>query len=246
MAGSRFLQTTNPPRWQAKARRSFLHPFPSPQRHRKSAYWACLDRCDPRFVNPLVGHVTNMASRFHLRTITSGIVCSEGQRCLFQALIMLVFRPSLWSKNVCINPPGRAGTTWVVRNSSKQCWSGKTSTQHHIHTRAVHRNIFCFHSYQNRITRQLHRLGASADWDRAAFTMNPSLSKAVVETFCRLHEDGILYRANRLVNWCVKLNTTLSNLEVRCTSVSPLPLTQIFQGRSETTDGTYASECPRL
>lgn len=40
------------------------------------------------------------------------------------------------------------------------------------------------------------------------------LSKAVIETFCRLHEDGILYRANRLVNWCVKLNTTLSNLEV--------------------------------
>ena len=41
------------------------------------------------------------------------------------------------------------------------------------------------------------------------------LSKAVIETFCRLHEDGIIYRANRLVNWCVKLNTTLSNLEVR-------------------------------
>jgi valyl-tRNA synthetase len=41
------------------------------------------------------------------------------------------------------------------------------------------------------------------------------LSKAVIENFCRLHEDGILYRANRLVNWCVQLNTTLSNLEVR-------------------------------
>ncbi len=40
------------------------------------------------------------------------------------------------------------------------------------------------------------------------------MSKAVIETFCRLHEDGIIYRANRLVNWCVKLNTTLSNLEV--------------------------------
>ena len=44
--------------------------------------------------------------------------------------------------------------------------------------------------------------------------MNESLSKAVAETFCKLHEDGILYRANRLVNWCVQLNTTLSNLEV--------------------------------
>ena len=40
------------------------------------------------------------------------------------------------------------------------------------------------------------------------------LSKAVVETFCRLYEDGIIYRANRLVNWCVRLNTTISNLEV--------------------------------
>ncbi|TEB35463.1 valine-tRNA ligase [Coprinellus micaceus] len=57
--------------------------------------------------------------------------------------------------------------------------------------------------YQERITKQLHRLGGSYDWDRA-----------VIETFCRLREDGIIYRANRLVNWCVKLNTTLSNLEV--------------------------------
>ncbi|KAG9315147.1 tRNA synthetases class I-domain-containing protein [Chiua virens] len=68
--------------------------------------------------------------------------------------------------------------------------------------------------YQARITNQLRRLGGSFDWDRVAFTMNPSLSKAVIENFCRLHEGGILYRDNRLVNWCVRLNTTLSNLEV--------------------------------
>ncbi|KAF9458072.1 tRNA synthetases class I-domain-containing protein [Collybia nuda] len=68
--------------------------------------------------------------------------------------------------------------------------------------------------YQGRITTQLHRLGGSYDWDRVAFTMDERLSKAVIETFCKLHEDGIIYRANRLVNWCVKLNTTLSNLEV--------------------------------
>ncbi|KAI0808098.1 tRNA synthetases class I-domain-containing protein [Fomes fomentarius] len=68
--------------------------------------------------------------------------------------------------------------------------------------------------YQSRITNQLRRLGGSYDWNRVAFTMNEQLSKAVVETFCRLHEEGIIYRANRLVNWCVQLNTTLSNLEV--------------------------------
>lgn len=44
--------------------------------------------------------------------------------------------------------------------------------------------------------------------------MDENLSKAVIETFVRLHQEGIIYRANRLVNWCCKLNTTLSNLEV--------------------------------
>ncbi|KAJ7803219.1 tRNA synthetases class I-domain-containing protein [Mycena olivaceomarginata] len=68
--------------------------------------------------------------------------------------------------------------------------------------------------YQSRITRQLHRLGGSYDWDRAVFTMDEKRNKAVIETFCRLHEEGIIYRANRLVHWCVKMNTTLSNLEV--------------------------------
>ncbi|KAG9123570.1 hypothetical protein FRC07_014709, partial [Ceratobasidium sp. 392] len=70
------------------------------------------------------------------------------------------------------------------------------------------------HDYQGRITKQMERLGGSYDWTRVAFTMDENLSRAVSETFCRLHEDGILCRANRLVNWCVKLNTTLSNLEV--------------------------------
>ncbi|KAJ6611804.1 tRNA synthetases class I-domain-containing protein [Mycena sp. CBHHK59/15] len=68
--------------------------------------------------------------------------------------------------------------------------------------------------YQERITEQLRRLGGSYDWNRTAFTMDEGLSKAVVETFCRLREGGIIYRARRLVNWCVKMRTTLSNLEV--------------------------------
>ncbi|KAM0755565.1 valine-tRNA ligase [Meredithblackwellia eburnea MCA 4105] len=68
--------------------------------------------------------------------------------------------------------------------------------------------------YQARITNQITRLGVSCDWSRVAFTMNDDLCKAVNANFIRLHEDGIIYRANRLVNWCVKMNTTLSNLEV--------------------------------
>ncbi|KAI5780694.1 valyl-tRNA synthetase [Peziza echinospora] len=68
--------------------------------------------------------------------------------------------------------------------------------------------------YHTKIKNQLKKMGASYDWNKEAFTMDEKLSKAVVEAFVRLHEDGIIYRANRLVNWCCKLNTTLSNLEV--------------------------------
>ncbi|EHL01997.1 putative Valyl-tRNA synthetase, mitochondrial [Glarea lozoyensis 74030] len=68
--------------------------------------------------------------------------------------------------------------------------------------------------YHTKINTVLRRMGGSFDWTREAFTMNKDFAAAVTETFVRLHEEGIIYRANRLVNWCTKLNTSLSNLEV--------------------------------
>lgn len=68
--------------------------------------------------------------------------------------------------------------------------------------------------YHQKINSVLKRLGGSFDWTREAFTMDSNLSAAVTETFVRMHEEGYIYRSNRLVNWCVKLNTALSNLEV--------------------------------
>jgi valyl-tRNA synthetase len=64
------------------------------------------------------------------------------------------------------------------------------------------------------ITRQMRRLGASGDWSRERFTMDPGLSKAVVETFVRLFNDGLIYRGQRLVNWDPVLKTAISDLEV--------------------------------
>ncbi len=64
------------------------------------------------------------------------------------------------------------------------------------------------------ITHQMRRLGASCDWSRERFTMDPGLSSAVVETFVRLYEDGLIYRGKRLVNWDPKLGTAVSDLEV--------------------------------
>ncbi|KAH8675652.1 tRNA synthetases class I-domain-containing protein [Xylariales sp. PMI_506] len=68
--------------------------------------------------------------------------------------------------------------------------------------------------YHGRINNALRKMGGSVDWDREAFTMDPNLSAAVAETFVQLHEEGIIYRANRLVNWSSELTTALSNLEV--------------------------------
>ncbi|HTT08429.1 MAG TPA: valine--tRNA ligase [Gammaproteobacteria bacterium] len=64
------------------------------------------------------------------------------------------------------------------------------------------------------ITRQLRRMGASLDWTRERFTMDEGLSKAVTEVFVRLHEEGLIYRGKRLVNWDPMLHTAISDLEV--------------------------------
>ncbi|MGE0387034.1 MAG: valine--tRNA ligase [Gammaproteobacteria bacterium] len=64
------------------------------------------------------------------------------------------------------------------------------------------------------ITRQLRRLGTSIDWSRERFTLDPELSKAVTEVFVRLHEEGLIYRGQRLVNWDPVLHTAISDLEV--------------------------------
>jgi valyl-tRNA synthetase len=64
------------------------------------------------------------------------------------------------------------------------------------------------------IISQLKRLGASCDWSRERFTLDPALSVAVREAFVRLYHEGLVYRAERLVNWCPECQTALSDIEV--------------------------------
>lgn len=66
----------------------------------------------------------------------------------------------------------------------------------------------------NTIVSQQKQLGESCDWDRLRFTMDEGLSKAVLEVFVRLHEDGLIYRGERLINWCPRCLTALSDIEV--------------------------------
>ncbi|CAM9542848.1 unnamed protein product [Pylaiella littoralis] len=64
------------------------------------------------------------------------------------------------------------------------------------------------------IVRQMRRLGASADWSRERFTLDPEMSAAVTEAFVRLHEKGLVYRGDYMVNWSPSLQTAVSDLEV--------------------------------
>lgn len=65
-----------------------------------------------------------------------------------------------------------------------------------------------------RMEEQVKKLGASCDWSREKFTLDPSIVKIVYQTFKRMYEDGLIYRDNRIVNWCPKHQTALSDLEI--------------------------------
>ena len=68
--------------------------------------------------------------------------------------------------------------------------------------------------YGNRIVEQQKKLGASCDWERARFTMDEGCSKAVREVFVSLYEKGLIYKGSRIVNWCPRCVTALSDAEV--------------------------------
>ncbi len=68
--------------------------------------------------------------------------------------------------------------------------------------------------YGGTIVKQLRKLGSSCDWQRERFTMDEGCNRAVIEVFCRLYEKGLIYRGNRIINWCPDCKTALSDAEV--------------------------------
>ena len=70
------------------------------------------------------------------------------------------------------------------------------------------------HQYGSRIINQLKKLGTSCDWTRERFTMDEGCSRAVKEVFVNLYEKGLIYRGNRIINWCPHCTTALSDAEV--------------------------------
>ena len=88
-----------------------------------------------------------------------------------------------------------AGSDWAARPSSSESGSGSASPG-------------------GTIIRQLKTLGASCDWERERFTLDPGLSNAVKEVFCQLYDAGLIYRGDYIINWCPRCQTALSDLEV--------------------------------
>ena len=69
-------------------------------------------------------------------------------------------------------------------------------------------------TYGGRIIEQLKKLGSSCDWDRERFTLDEGCSKAVLDVFCRLYDKGLIYRGERIINWCPHCLTSISDAEV--------------------------------
>ena len=118
-------------------------------------------------------------------------------------------RPTLWVPGT--DHAGIATQTVV----EKQLQRDEGITRHELGREAFLQRVWAWkEDYGGRILRQLRRLGSSVDWTREAFTMDENLSKAVREAFARLHAEGLIYRDNRLVNWCCRLKTAVSDIEV--------------------------------
>lgn len=88
--------------------------------------------------------------------------------------------------------------------------------------------------YGRRIVEQVKRMGASADWSRERFTMDDGLTAAVQEAFVRLHKDRLIYRGERIINWCTVCGTAISDLEVDHQETPG----KLWRLRYPTTDGT--------
>ncbi|VUZ43657.1 unnamed protein product [Hymenolepis diminuta] len=97
----------------------------------------------------------------------------------------------------------------------KKLWRERQLTRHDIGREAFLKEVWKWKSEKGgNIYTQIRALGSSCDWTRASFTMDPKLSKAVTEAFVRMHEGGLIYRKERLVNWCCTLQSAISDIEV--------------------------------
>ncbi|XP_057331358.1 valine--tRNA ligase isoform X2 [Microplitis mediator] len=110
----------------------------------------------------------------------------------------------------------------------KKLWREEKKTRHDLGREKFVEKIWEWKNEKgNRIYEQMKKLGGSMDWDRACFTMDPKLCRAVTEAFVRLHDEKVIYRSNRLVNWSCTLKSAISDIEVEKTELTGRTLLSI-------------------
>jgi len=144
--------------------------------------------------------------------VTGSLHMGHAQRCTLEDALVRWHRMrgfnTLWQPG--IDHAGIATQTVVERQLQRE---GKT--RHDLGREAFVERVWKWKNESGgRIALQQRVLGASPDWRRSKFTMDPDLGVAVTEAFVRLYEEGLMYRATRLINWCPECRTALSDLEV--------------------------------
>jgi valyl-tRNA synthetase len=140
--------------------------------------------------------------------LTIGHVLNNAVQDILIRRARLEGRATLWIPG--LDHAGIATQTVVEREYRKQ-----KKTRHDFGREAFVERIWDWRREKGgKILEQLHRLGASCDWDRTQFTMDPVYSQAVLSTFTTLFERGHIYRGKRMVNWCPSSLTALSDEEV--------------------------------
>ena len=117
-------------------------------------------------------------------------------------------RPTLWL-------PGTDHAGIATQNVVERMLEKQGITRHDLgRTRFVEEVWSWKDEYHGRISAQQRRMGISCDWQRERFTLDDGLSAAVIEAFITLYQEGLIYRGNRLVNWCPRCQSAISDLEV--------------------------------
>jgi valyl-tRNA synthetase len=141
-------------------------------------------------------------------SLTMGHVLGESLRDLIVRWQRMEGRETLWV-------PGMDHAGIATQNAVEKSLRERGVTRHALGRDEFLREVWAWkEQYGGLILRQLRRLGISADWSRERFTLDEAYSRAVLLVFQRLHEKGLVYRGHRIVNWCPRCQTALSDEEV--------------------------------
>jgi len=111
--------------------------------------------------------------------------------------------------------PGMDHAGIATQNAVERQLAGEGKNRHDLGREAFVERVWAWKAeYGGKILGQMRRLGDGVDWSRDRFTMDEGLSKAVQTIFKKLYEDGLIYRAERIINWCPRCLTALSDIEV--------------------------------